>query len=70
MMISFLKDIQIPNLFFNKNSITRFFFYHSIKDAGTLPHNHRDAFNILRDGEKHWVMFNADQQISQRATSS
>ena len=60
----FFKDIQIPNLFFNKNSISRFFFYHSIKDAGTLPHNHRDAFNILRDGEKHWVMFNADQQIS------
>jgi len=60
----FFRDIKMPNLFFSKNNISRFFFYHSIKDAGTLPHNHRDAFNILKDGQKHWVMFDANQKTS------
>ena len=58
--IFFLKGLKFPNLFFTRKEIHRFFFYHSIKDAGTLPHVHRDAFNILREGEKRWVMHDAD----------
>ncbi|WP_452226141.1 hypothetical protein [Lacinutrix cladophorae] len=60
----FLKGIKFPNMFFSKKNIHRFFFYHSVKDAGTLPHIHRDAFNILREGEKRWVMYDADRIIA------
>ncbi|MFT4801891.1 hypothetical protein [Patiriisocius sp. Uisw_047] len=62
----FLKGLKFPNKYFSKKSIHRFFFYHSVKDAGTLPHVHRDAFNILREGEKRWVMFDADRTISSK----
>ena len=57
----FLKGLKFPNIYFSKSKIHRFFFYHSVKDAGTLPHVHRDAFNILRNGEKRWVMYDADR---------
>jgi len=60
----FLSGLKFPNIFFTKKNIHRFFFYHSVKDAGTLPHIHRDAFNILREGEKRWVMYDADQYIN------
>lgn len=57
----FLKDITIPNPLFNKSDIARYFFYHSVEDAGTLPHMHRDAFNILKEGRKHWVFYDANK---------
>ena len=60
----FLKGLKFPNMYFSKKEIHRFFFYHSVKNAGTLPHVHRDAFNILRKGEKRWIMHDADQDIS------
>ena len=65
----FLKGLKFPNIYFSKNNIHRFFFYHSVIDAGTLPHVHRDAFNILREGEKRWVMFDADRTISPKGYS-
>lgn len=60
--VFFLKGLKFPNTFFSKKEINRFFFYHSVKNAGTLPHVHRDAFNILRKGEKRWVMHDADKE--------
>lgn len=57
----FYRDIKTPNPFFATKEIQRFFFFHSIKDAGTLPHNHGNAFNILQDGEKEWVFYDASQ---------
>lgn len=57
----YIDDIAFPNPYFNKNDIYRFFFYHSLKDEGTLPHNHGDAFNILQSGRKHWIFFDASK---------
>lgn len=57
--IFFLEDITLPNICFNEKDISRFFFYHANKNGGTLPHSHGDAFNILREGEKRWVMHDA-----------
>ena len=57
----FYKDIKTPNPFFATKEIQRFFFFHSIKDAGTLPHIHGNAFNILQEGEKEWVFYDASQ---------
>lgn len=62
--IFFLKGLSFPNSFFSKKEINRFFFYHSVKDAGTLPHVHKDAFNILRKGVKRWIMIDADKEKS------
>jgi hypothetical protein len=62
--VFFLKGLKFPNIYFSKKEIHRFFFYHSIKEAGTLPHVHRDAFNILRKGKKRWIMHDANQNIS------
>ena len=58
---AFLNDIELPNDFFSKKDIARFFFYHSNKDGGTLPHNHGDAFNILQSGKKHWIFYDANK---------
>mgnify|MGYP006140318297 FL=1 len=65
----FLKGLKFPNIYFSKKIIHRFFFYHSVRDAGTLPHVHRDAFNILREGEKRWVMYDADRSIAPKGYS-
>ena len=63
MKVSFLlKGLKFPNLFFSRKDINRFFFYYSIKNAGTLPHYHKDAFNILGEGRKRWVMFDANEK--------
>ena len=58
----FLQDIPLPNLFFKKKDIARFFFYHAVVNGGTLPHNHGDAFNILQSGTKHWVFHDANKK--------
>lgn len=58
----FLNDIVLPNPLFEKKDIARYFFYHSVENAGTLPHMHRDAFNTLQEGKKHWVFYDANQQ--------
>jgi ribosomal protein L16 Arg81 hydroxylase len=60
----FLNGLKFPNRLFSKKDINRFFFYHSVKNAGTLPHFHKDAFNILRKGEKRWVMFDSDENVA------
>ncbi len=57
----FYKDIKTPNSFFTTKDIQRFFFFHSIKDAGTLPHIHGNAFNILQEGQKEWVFYDASK---------
>ena len=57
----FYKDIKMPNPFFTTKDIQRFFFFHSIKDAGTLPHIHGNAFNILQEGQKQWVFYDASK---------
>ncbi|MCF6306991.1 MAG: cupin-like domain-containing protein [Flavobacteriaceae bacterium] len=62
----FMKDIKMPNIYFSKKDISRFFFYHSVKDAGTLPHIHGDAFNILQQGEKHWVFYDASKMENEK----
>lgn len=61
---AFLNDIPIPNELFGMKDIARYFFFHSVTDAGTLPHNHRDAFNILQSGSKKWAFFDASQMHS------
>jgi hypothetical protein len=60
----FYKDITKPNPFFATKEIQRFFFFHSIKDAGTLPHIHGNAFNILQSGVKEWVFYDASETYS------
>lgn len=57
----YIDDINFPNPYFSHKDIYRFFFYHSMKNEGTLPHNHGDAFNILQSGTKHWVFFDASK---------
>ena len=57
----FYKDIKTPNPFFATKEIQRFFFFHSVKDAGTLPHIHGNAFNILQQGQKQWVFYDASK---------
>ena len=60
-VIPILKDLPIPSPFFTNESIQRYFYFHSVKDAGTLPHKHRDAFNVLVSGSKHWVFHDASE---------
>ena len=57
----FYKDIKTPNPYFTTKEIKRFFFFHSNKDAGTLPHIHGNAFNILQQGIKQWVFYDASK---------
>ncbi|MBR9914610.1 MAG: hypothetical protein GYB32_07250 [Algicola sp.] len=57
----FFKDVTCPNPYFIINDIQRFFFFHSVKDAGTLPHIHGNAFNILQNGTKEWVFYDASE---------
>ena len=58
----FYKDIKTPNPFFTtKGTFNVFSFIHSIKDAGTLPHIHGNAFNILQEGQKQWVFYDASK---------
>lgn len=58
----FFKDVKMPNPFFTKRQIQRFFFFHSHRNAGTLPHIHGNAFNVLQQGEKEWIFYDASQQ--------
>lgn len=60
----FFSDIPLNTPFFSKNLIARYFFFHAPKDAGTLPHFHMDAFNILQQGVKKWILFDADPKTS------
>ncbi|MFT4644724.1 MAG: hypothetical protein ACI8ZX_001131 [Planctomycetota bacterium] len=60
----YLKDIPMPNLFFSKRAIYRYFFFYSPKNTGTLPHNHGDAFNILTKGSKEWLFYDAKKSTS------
>src|SRR5690606_16691993 len=62
----FLKDIIVPNTLFKEEDIARYFFYHSVKNAGTLPHTHGDAFNILQAGKKELIFYNANRQAAPR----
>lgn len=60
----FFKDLKVPNILFGKNNILRFFFYHAQNNAGTLPHIHGDAFNVLQQGEKYWMFYDASPKFS------
>ncbi|MFT5600684.1 MAG: hypothetical protein ACI9N1_000920 [Flavobacteriales bacterium] len=60
----YFQDIPIPNPLFSRSDIYRFFFYHSHKDEGTLPHYHGDAFNILQSGTKHWIFYDAKTETN------
>ncbi len=62
----YLEDVPIPSPFFSNETIHRFFFYHSIENAGTLPHRHGDAFNILVSGKKKWVFYDASPLHSKK----
>ncbi|CAG5080198.1 cupin-like domain-containing protein [Parvicella tangerina] len=64
MLLPILKDVPIPSLFFSDENIKRYFFYHAPVEAGTLPHTHRDAFNILRSGTKKWIFHDALEATS------
>ena len=47
MKASFLrKGLKLPNIFFSVNDINRYFFFFLVKNAGTLPQYHKDAFNV------------------------
>ena len=58
----FFKDIPFPNALFSPVNVRRYFFFHSPKDGGTLPHLHFDAFNMLIEGEKRWILHDAGRQ--------
>lgn len=60
----FYNDIKSPNPFFKTTDIQRFFFFHSVKNAGTLPHIHGNAFNILQKGVKEWVFYDASEKYN------
>ena len=60
----FFDDVEIPNPFFTSKLIQRFFFYHSVENAGTLPHIHGDAFNVLQKGVKQWVFYDASPSLN------
>jgi hypothetical protein len=58
----FFQDIAYPNPFFTKRQIHRFFYFHAHKNAGTLPHIHGNAFNILQEGKKEWIFYDASKE--------
>lgn len=58
----FFNDIPFPNKLFGPENVLRYFFFHSPKDGGTLPHLHHDAFNMLITGEKRWILHDAGRQ--------
>jgi len=58
----FFQDIPFPNALFGPDNARRYFFFHSASDGGTLPHLHHDAFNMLIDGEKRWILHDAGRQ--------
>jgi len=61
----FFKDIELPNLFFRSEEIASYFFYHAPNQGGALPHKHPfEVFNLLQQGEKKWVLFDADSLTS------
>lgn len=55
-----LEAVTLPNPYFAAGDIDAWFYFHSHADAGSLPHCHMDAFNLLRQGVKHWVLYDAD----------
>ena len=57
----FFNDIIFPSPYFSEDNVYRYFFFHSPKDGGTLPHMHRDAFNMLQSGKKRWVLHDANK---------
>lgn len=60
----FFDDVPLPNPFFARERITAGFLYHANADGGSLPHCHQDAYNILAQGRKRWVMYDADPDES------
>ena len=62
----FIKDIILPNPLFSKETIARYFFFNSHEMAGTLPHFHGDAFNILQSGRKKWALYDCLPNVAPR----
>jgi len=60
----FLQDIPLPNPFFSRQTICAYFFFHANEKGGSLPHCHQDAFNLLQQGTKRWIMYDADPEIA------
>lgn len=60
----FLKDIPLPNAYFEPKNITAYFFFHANATGGSLPHCHQDAFNLLQLGTKRWAMYDADPELA------
>jgi len=63
---NFIKDIILPNPLFSKENIARYFFFNSHEMAGTLPHFHGDAFNILQSGRKQWAFYDCIPTVAPR----
>ena len=68
-VLPLLNDLPIPSPFFSSQSIRRYFFFHSVKDAGTLPHKHGDAFNVLVSGSKRWIFHDASIEIAPKGNA-
>ncbi len=65
---SFFRDIEMPNLFFSEENIASYFFFHARSLGGALPHVHPfEVFNLLQQGEKKWILYDADPSISPQA---
>jgi ribosomal protein L16 Arg81 hydroxylase len=61
----FFEDIELPNNFFSETDIASYFFYHAPESGGALPHKHPfEVFNMLQQGEKKWVLFDAHSATS------
>jgi hypothetical protein len=60
----FFGDIPLPNPCFSREQLSAFFFFHSHERSGSLPHCHEDAFNLLQRGQKRWLLYDADPEVS------
>jgi len=60
----FFDDVPLPSPLFTREMISAGFLYHANTDGGSLPHCHQDAYNILVQGRKRWVMYDADPDVS------
>jgi hypothetical protein len=55
----FVSEMTLPNRFIDRTEIRRHGFYAGRAQLGALPHRHGDALNLLVQGKKQWVLFDA-----------